>query len=135
MLFACSDPSLGAALRAFDWQTLFLARRAEWGHACEVQPFGHALLEKLVAPYNSVTSHAWIVDVPAAYFGLPPEARRAWLDARIAPTLAAATLTTRDFAPLPVLGIPGWWPENEDPSFYRDESVFRPGRREKRRAG
>ncbi|MCI3204208.1 MULTISPECIES: DUF3025 domain-containing protein [Pandoraea] len=132
VLFACSDPSLGAALRAFDWYTLFVTRRAEWGRACEVQPFGHALLEKLVAPYKSVTSHAWIVEVPADYFGGSPMARRAWLDARIAPTLASAPLTTRDFAPLPVLGIPGWWPQNEDPSFYRDVSVFRTGRRERR---
>ncbi|VVE21953.1 membrane protein [Pandoraea capi] len=132
VLFACSDPSLGAALRAFDWHTLFVTRRAEWGRACEVQPFGHALLEKLVAPYKSVTSHAWIVDVPAQYFGWSPMARRAWLDAQVAPTLAHAPLTTRDFAPLPVLGIPGWWPQNEDSPFYRDVSVFRPGRWERR---
>lgn len=129
VLFACSDPALGGALRAFDWHTLFVARRADWGRACEVQPFGHALLEKLVAPYPAVTAHAWIVDVPHAYFGWTPNARRAWLDARIAPGLANGPLTTRDFAPLPVLGIPGWWPANQDPAYYRDTSVFRPGRR------
>lgn len=128
-LFACSDPTLGKALRMFDWHTLFVARRADWGRACEVQPFGHALLEKLVAPYPAVTAHAWIVDVPQAYFGWTPLARRAWLDARIAPGLASGPLTTRDFAPLPVLGIPGWWPANHDPAYYRDTSVFRPGRR------
>ncbi|MFJ2992563.1 DUF3025 domain-containing protein [Pandoraea sp. NPDC087047] len=131
VLFACSDPALGAALRAFDWRTLFVTRRADWGRACEVQPFGHALLEKLVAPYKSVTAHAWIVDVPQNYFDRTPPERRAWLDARIAPTLASVCLTTREFAPLPVLGVPGWWPDNEDPSFYQDASVFRPGRREK----
>nr|WP_237170041.1 DUF3025 domain-containing protein [Pandoraea faecigallinarum] len=132
VLFACSDPSLGAALRAFDWHTLFVGRRADWGLACEVQPFGHALLEKLVAPYKSVTAHAWIVDVPPDYFLWHPAQRRTWLDARIAPALASAPLTTRDFAPLPVLGVPGWWPANEDPAFYRDTSVFRAGRRQKK---
>lgn len=131
VLFACSDPALAAALRGFDWQTLFVARRADWGRACEVQPFGHALLEKLVTPYKSVTAHAWIVNVPAAYFAWAPGARRAWLDTRIAPVLADVPLSTRDFAPLPVLGIPGWWPENEAPDFYRDTVVFRPGRRQK----
>lgn len=131
VLFACSDPVLGSALRAFDWRTLFVTRRADWGRVCEVQPFGHALLEKLVAPYKSVTAHAWIVDVPQNYFDWTPPERRAWLDARIAPMLASASLTTREFAPLPVLGVPGWWPANEDPSFYLDASVFRPGRREK----
>ncbi len=129
VLFACSDPALSAALRAFDWRTLFVTRRAEWGRACEVQPFGHALLEKLVAPYKSVTAHAWIVDVPETYFDAEPAARRAWLDDEITPVLASALLTTRDFAPLPVLGVPGWWPENDDPTFYADATVFRPGRR------
>jgi hypothetical protein len=26
-----------------------------------------------------------------------------------------------------VLGVPGWWPGNEDFSFYDDALVFRPG--------
>ena len=30
--------------------------------------------------------------------------------------------------PLPVLGIPGWWPPNEEEGFYADEQVFRPKR-------
>lgn len=131
VVFACSDPALGAALRAFDWCTLFVERRADWGLACEVQPFGHALLEKLVAPYKSITAHAWIVEAPAAYFRWPSTQRRRWLDERIAPTLASTPLTPRDFAPLPVLGIPGWWAANADPDFYRDTSVFRAGRRQK----
>ncbi|VVE59910.1 membrane protein [Pandoraea pnomenusa] len=71
------------------------------------------------------------MNVPAAYFAWAPGARRAWLDTRIAPVLADVPLSTRDFAPLPVLGIPGWWPENEAPDFYRDTVVFRPGRRQK----
>ncbi|VVD79002.1 membrane protein [Pandoraea iniqua] len=129
VVFACSDPALGAALRGFDWQTLFVTRRAAWGRACEVQPFGHALLEKLVAPYKAITAHAWIVDVPSAYFDWSSGERRAWLDAGLAPVLADATLSPRDFAPLPVLGIPGWWPASEDPAFYGDVAVFRPGRR------
>ncbi len=29
---------------------------------------------------------------------------------------------------LPVLGVPGWWPANEDEAFYDDASVFRPPR-------
>ena len=40
--------------------------------------------------------------------------------------------TSRDFAPLPVLGVPGWWPANESPAFYADATVFRPGRRNRR---
>jgi hypothetical protein len=27
-----------------------------------------------------------------------------------------------------VLGVPRWWPPNEDPQFYDDSAVFRPQR-------
>jgi hypothetical protein len=130
LLFACADPALSAALRGFDWRTLFVTRRDAWGRSCEVRCFGHALLEKLIAPFKGCTGHAWIVDVPAAYFELGPVARNAWLDAAVSATLLdTAGLTSRQFAPLPVLGIPGWWPDNESPRFYDDTWVFRAGRR------
>ncbi|MDR3100803.1 MAG: DUF3025 domain-containing protein [Paraburkholderia sp.] len=97
---------------------------------CEVHVFGHALLEKLIAPYAACTSHAWVVDVPPPYFAWPRAQRNAYLDETVSAALAAdAHLSGRSFAPLPVLGIPGWWAQNEDPSFYDDTHVFRPGRR------
>ena len=130
LLFACADPGLSAALRGFDWQTLFIQRRDAWGSICEVRCFGHALLEKLMAPFKACTGHAWIVDVPSAYFEWDAAARNAWLDAAVsAALLNTDALTSRLFAPLPVLGIPGWWADNEVPAFYDDKSVFRSGRR------
>lgn len=130
LLFACADPALGTALRGFDWRTLLVANRAAWGAACEVRCFGHALLEKLIAPYKACTGHAWIVDVPRAYFSWSEASRDAWLDEAVSGALLTNTeLTSRVFAPLPVLGIPGWWPANEAPLFYEDATVFRAGRR------
>jgi len=35
----------------------------------------------------------------------------------------------RELSPLPVLGVPGWWPDNERESFYDDADYFRSGRR------
>ena len=135
VLFACADPSMSAALRAFDWQTLFVANRAAWDERCEVRCFGHALLEKLVAPYKACTAHAWVVDVPDVYFSWARAERDAFLDSAVSDVLlAVAELSSQVFAPLPVLGIPGWWPENEAPSFYEDPSVFRSGRRSRVRS-
>jgi hypothetical protein len=37
-------------------------------------------------------------------------------------------LSAKPFLPLPVLGVPGWWPDNESPDFYEDVAVFRPAR-------
>jgi hypothetical protein len=48
------------------------------------------------------------------------------MDAWVAAQLTAEMLATKPFAHLPVLGVPGWWPENADPAFYADTSVFRP---------
>jgi hypothetical protein len=129
ILFASADPSLSDALRRFDWRTLFIAGRGAWGMRCEARIFGHALLEKLVAPYKACTGHAWIIDVPPDYFSLDEPARRATLDQLVADRLLSEPLDGRSFAPLPVLGIPGWWPDNASPDFYDDTAVFRAGRR------
>jgi hypothetical protein len=130
LLFACADPTLSDALRSFDWPTLLVANRDAWGTRCEVRCFGHALLEKLISPYKACTGHSWIVDVPAEYFSWLRATRDAWLDETVSTALLSTPdLTSRLFAPLPVLGIPGWWPENEAPSFYDDPAVFRAGRR------
>ena len=85
--------------------------------------FGHALLEKLVSPYKSVTGHVYRAPVPLR-LGDDLAAWDAWLAAR----LTAAELATKPFTPLPVLGVPGWWPANEDPAYYADAGVFRPRR-------
>ncbi|WP_179404847.1 DUF3025 domain-containing protein [Burkholderia guangdongensis] len=128
-LFVTSAPALADALRDFDWPALFVAARDGWGVRCEARLVGHALLEKLVAPYKACTAHAWIVDVPADYFDWPAARRAAHVDAHVAQALAARDLTSRDFAPLPVLGVPGWCAANAAPAFYDDPAVFRGGRR------
>ncbi|MBV8665619.1 MAG: DUF3025 domain-containing protein [Burkholderiaceae bacterium] len=125
-LFICADGELAALLRAHRWRELFLERRTAFARACEVRLFGHALMEKLVAPYKAITAHAWILLVEPAYFGKPVHERRALIDAAVSEQLTTG-LTSADFTPLPVLGIPGWWPQ-QDEVFYADRSVFRPPR-------
>lgn len=50
------------------------------------------------------------------------------LDTALAHSLCAERLAGKPFTPLPVLGVPGWWPDNESPAFYADTGVFRPAR-------
>jgi hypothetical protein len=126
VLFACADAALADALRAHDWQALFLERRAVFGTHCDVFPFGHALLEKLAAPFKAITAHAWVVEVEAAFFQLPRVAQRGRLDELVAAQLAAG-LPGAGFTPLPVLGVPGW-AIAQDEEYYRDQNVFRPKR-------
>jgi len=108
------------ALRARDWRQLFGALRPRWAQARLVL-FGHALLEKLVTPYKSITAHVYVGRVPA---GLG-EDWAAW-DDWLATCLRPDELARKPFTPLPVLGVPGWWPANEASGFYADVTVFRP---------
>jgi hypothetical protein len=102
------------ALRLRDWKALFLTRRALWQSA-RLLVFGHALMQKLMSPRKAITAHVWLVQELE--------------DVAIAATLSPERLTTKTYLPLPVLGVPGWWAANEEPSFYEDAGVFRPTRR------
>ncbi|MEQ1657412.1 MAG: DUF3025 domain-containing protein [Hylemonella sp.] len=110
--------ALWDALAARDWVRLFITLRPMWGQA-RLTLFGHALLEKLVSPRKAITAHVYRV---------PPELAPATLDAWLAQDLQAPRLAGKPFVPLPVLGVPGWWPPNEAPVFYADAQVFRPPR-------
>lgn len=107
LLLAAPAP-LQAALRAQDWAAAFVAGRPLWREA-RALVVGHALLEKLLAPRTPLCARVLFVDDVEA---------PSW-----PPGLTAAALP-----PLPVLGIPGWWPPNEVEAFYGDAQVFRPKR-------
>ncbi len=111
-----APPALWEALRARQWRRLFVDLRPLWSQA-RLMVFGHALLEKLVAPRKDMTAHVWAADAPL-------EAADAWLSGACSPHALAA----KPFVPLPVLGVPGWWAANQDPAFYDDARVFRPSR-------
>lgn len=97
--------SLLDALRAQDWRALFVDQAAAWSQA-GLTVVGHALLEKLAtAPRKAHTAHTWIGDPLAA---------------------PADDWVGRPWHPLPVHGIPGWWPGVQDAGFYADAQVFRP---------
>ena len=108
------------ALRAHDWAWLFKDRRSAWPTEVDVVVFGHALLQKLVQPYKAITAHA-------LHVALPPGSPIQDIDHQMAVTLDER-LSPGDLMPLPVLGIPGWWKQNENPDFYSDHAVFRPAK-------
>ena len=117
--FLLAPQPLWDALIAKNWRRLFVELRPLWQDA-QLVLFGHALLEKLVNPRKPITAHVYRTQ-PTAVVALN-------LDAWIAAELSAVKLATKPFVPLPVLGVPGWWPDNENLSFYEDMLVFRPPR-------
>ena len=109
--------ALWGALRARNWQRLFIDLRPLWAEARLVL-FGHALLEKLVFPRKPMVAH--VFHAPVAMNSI------ADMDSWLADQVDASAWSTKPFTPLPVLGVPGWWPANEAPGFYDDAQVFRP---------
>jgi hypothetical protein len=122
--------ALAEGLRAHRWLDTLYTQRALFGGDAQVWLFGHALMEKLVAPRKAITAHTRVLFAPDAWFHLGWDDRRAWIDMQVAGQLCADGLNTSVFTPLPVLGVPGWWPE-QDETFYLDDTVFRPKRAEK----
>jgi len=105
-------PVLLEALRQRRWTDLCVAQRGLWDQA-RLTLVGHALLEKLVQPRKAITGHVWFTEP-----GSLEDASGSW---------AGFNPAVRADAPLPVLGVPGWWPANQVPGFYADAAVFRPG--------
>lgn len=106
------------ALRAKQWHRACIDLRAHWQYSAPIM-FGHALLEKLVTPYKSITAHVYIAQTTAQRMAVTD------LDKATALQLSPAALDPKPFIPLPVLGVPSWWAANEDPGFYNDAQVFR----------
>lgn len=112
------------ALAARDWQRAFVDYREAWIGEAQILVCGHAILEKFLDPYKALTAHALYLhsSEPMAI----PE-----IDELLADALLSGEFLSepKDLSPLPLMGIPGWWPSGaQDETFYADEGVFRPAR-------
>ncbi|WP_363928407.1 DUF3025 domain-containing protein [Thiobacillus sp.] len=114
------DPSWPALLAERAWRPLFWDHRHAVETTMRFVVVGHALLEKLLAPYPGITGKC--LTLIAASFdsdgveGLSVHA-------------LAGIDSPRQLAPLPVQGIPGWDPANASAAYYANQDIFRPARR------
>jgi len=118
------------ALRLHQWESAFLQQREKFDRCARIWTFGHALMEKLVNPYKAITAHSWVLRIEPHHFDLTRDEGLMQIDQLVSQQLLTQTLTTADYTPLPVLGIPGWW-QDQNQDFYADHSVFRPPRQKK----
>jgi hypothetical protein len=122
VIVAGSNPDLLQALVSRDWNAAFVTNQSAWRTELRVLICGHAILEKFLKPYKSITAHALILHTPE-----PASAEQ--LDSLLAALLNDERLvdSTACLSPLPLMGIPGWWSADEqDGVFYDDRDVFRP---------
>jgi len=112
---------LHALHEAHEWKRLFVDHRAEFIRDCRVILFGHGTLEQLASnPHRGLT-------VKALWLPLPSDTSKDEVDAYLARCISSDTLLTANERrlSLPILGVPGWFTENEGPVCYDDTEVFR----------
>lgn len=94
---------------------------------------GHAMLEKYLSPYKSMTAKALLLVVEPALLERPGNEKLGHIDNALSARMFRGELLTApaSLTPLPLAGVPGWWPqeEQEAPGFYGDLRVFRPAPR------
>ena len=106
------------ALLDQDWETLFVYERKHWDQRARLLVFGHGLLDSLHNPHRGLCAKAIPVLLPSLdgfESSLP-----ALLDSVIGQIQDPA-----NFSPIPVMGIPGWFEESNQPGYYEDRLVYR----------
>ncbi len=117
-LFLTTEWSLCEALLHHDWRTLLIKQRDSWRVGTKVLLFGHGLLDSMSRPYKGLCAKVVPVQVQSLDMSL----------SELQQLLLLVVEHLRDpgnLSPLPVMGIPGWFPDSEAPGFYDDCSVYR----------
>ncbi len=130
---ACADAELGQMLRDFKWKELFWQLRQQVNASMGFYLFGHGLYQKALQPYVGMTGQGLLVAVEQEFFSWPLAQQLGHLDQKLAAYLNAPEhcRSTRELAPVPLLGVPGWAAGNAEEHYYDNTTYFR-GRRQER---
>lgn len=131
VVLVTKNTELVEALRAHNWNKAFIELRHLWLSSSEqgvvAYQFGHANYEMLTKPYVGLTGKWLWVDASAEIKSLPLTTQYRLLDQKVTDKLASGELDDNsNMYPLPLLGVPGWYQENEDETFYENTDYFRP---------
>jgi hypothetical protein len=122
---------MAGLLRDFKWKELFWQRREQVRASMGFYIFGHGLYEKALQPYVGMTGQGLLLAVEPAFFSWSLSQRLGHLDMMLAKHLDSPEncRNTHDLSPVPLLGVPGWMPNNENEKYYENTRYFRPCRR------
>ncbi|HEX5792981.1 MAG TPA: DUF3025 domain-containing protein [Rheinheimera sp.] len=132
-IVVCLEPAMhGHAdlLRQHQWQQSFVTLRSDWWQGVRPMIFGHAMYEMATAPFIGLTAKALFIAVPAGFSQWSLTAAYSFVDASLHEQIAneAVLLDNQQLTPLPLLGVPTWYNDNKNASFYNNTDYFRPQR-------
>lgn len=125
------DSSIFEALAGLRWVEVFWERRAELAQTTRFLVFGHGLLDALRAPHPRLMGKALFAHVARDRLALEASSLRVFADAALARSVTSFLSDPGRLSPLPVLGVPGWSP-NQSRCYYQDERYFRTARQRTR---
>jgi len=126
-----ADNQLAGLQRNFKWKELFWQRREQVKTSMGFYLFGHGLYEKALQPYVGMTGQGLLLAAEPEFFSWTTTQQLLHLDSLLADYLAMPEhcRSTRDLAPVPLLGVPGWAADNGCAAYYDNTAYFRSGRR------
>lgn len=131
-----ADDEMAQMLRDFHWKELFWEQRRKVLEHMKFVVFGHSLHEKALNPYIGFTGKGLLLKVEANFFSLPLPQQEQTLDYMMAARFSGASqLSSQELTPVPLLGVPGWWQDNENAVFYDNTAYFRPQRAKSKMEG
>lgn len=122
------DQYLLDLLAEHQWHEALVANRNKWGKQIEPFVFGHANYEMLLQPFVGLTGKWLAITVEDNFFNLSLREKHTLLDQQMAKQLSQSNMMNRrrPLLPIPLLGIPSWHSENQNPEFYQNTDYFRP---------
>lgn len=130
VIIVSSDSELLEMIKDLKWKHLFWNRREEVNQKLRCYVFGHSLHEKALNPYIGMTGHAILLLQEDAFLHKPLSEQLHIIDLNISQMLNDDLMISRNtLHPIPILGMPGWYPLNDDESFYDNTDYFRQTRR------
>lgn len=119
-----SNNKLLELIRNHQWQKLFLEHKDAFTDDIKCVIFGHAIFEKALTPYIGMTCHCILVE-DSKLLEEAKEANFTGLDLYLSELWQSEiSANPQRFNALPVLGIPGYWPD-QSIEFYNNKDYFR----------
>lgn len=127
VIMATCDAQFKNQLRDHQWHWAFVEQRCSWGKTVEPFIFGHANYEMLTKPYIGLTGKVLFVTVEPQFFSLSLAQKYQQLDDKVSTMINEKQILkdNQHLSPLPLLGIPGWYPDNNKAAFYDNTQYFR----------
>ncbi|MBU2968463.1 DUF3025 domain-containing protein [Pseudoalteromonas sp. C2R02] len=117
------------------WDDAFVTHRSQWGENIAAYMFGHANYEMATKPYLGLTGKALFLPVNSDFYRLSLKNQYEFLDTVLYQQIIDNQLlkNNKALSPMPFLGIPDWYEDNNNVEFYKNINYFRPKPQPKQR--